>query len=428
VFARLKRLFGSLWSTRRRALLSAAVLLGLAAGIAFGGRALWLEHHFRAAVEAQERRDFGAALDHLAPYLAAYPDSGRAQFLAARAARRAGRLDEAETHLDACRRLNYPGEELDLERALLLVARRRPVNEDYLRRRATRDDADAPLVLEVLTDEYLRNYRLLDALWALNQFLERKPSDVPALLGRAFVWEKINSFGDAETDYRRALDLDPGNSAGRRRFADLLLTRRGSPDEAAAEYENLLRRDPDDAASRLGLARCRRQSARLDESRELLQALLGRTPPYPGALTEMGRVAADEGQTADAIDWLNKATADAPWDRQAYAALANCLREAGRDQEERDCRRSLDRLDADLKRIDELTRAALAHPYDPSLRYEIGVLCLRNGEEAEGVRWLEMVLERDPEHREAHRALAEHFEARGQAEFAARHRRVAPRQ
>ncbi len=428
MFAHLRRLFAALWSSRRRRILSAVVLLGLAAGTACGARALWLEHHFRAAVAAHQRRDFGAALDQLAPYLAAYPDSGRAHFLAARAARRAGRLDEADTHLEACRRLDYPADDMDLERALLMVRRGQRVNEDYLRRRIEQDDGDALLVLEVLIDDYLRNYRLLDALWALNQYLARKPDEVEVLIGRAFVWEKIYAFGNAEHDYRRALEIDPDNDRGRCRFADLLLTRRGSPEEAATEYERLCRRDADNPAYRLGLARCRRQAGRLDEGRELLRALLDRDPHYPGALAEMGRVAADEGRTAEAIDWLHKATADAPWDRQAYAILLNCLRLAGRAQEERDCRQTLDRLDADLKRLDDLTRQALSRPFDPSLRCEIGVLFLHHGEEAEGLRWLALALEQDPKHEAAHRALAEHFEARGQPELAAPHRRFAPKE
>ena len=88
----------------------------------------------------------------------------------------------------------------------------------------------------------------------------------------------------------------------------------------------------------------------------------------------------------------------------------------------------LERLDADLKRIDELTRAALGRPYDPDLRCELGILFLRNGEEAEGRRWLGLALEQDPAHKGAHRALAEHFEAKGKPELAAPHRRFVPKE
>jgi len=428
LFARLRRLFAAPWSSRRRVVLSAAVLLGLAAGAAYGGRALWLEHHFRAAERAQERRNFRAAVAHLAPYLAAYPDSGPAHFLAARTARRAGRLDEGDAHLDVCRRLNYRPDDVDLERVLVKVRRGEPHFDAYLRGQVEHGHPDSLLILEVLMDDYLRNYSLLDALWAMNQYLERRPDEVAVLLGRAFVWEKIFAYGDAERDYRRALEIDPDNEDGRRRFAELLLMRRGSPEEAAAEYERLRARDPDNPAYVLGLARCRRQAGRLDAARGLLAELLERDPHFPGTRTEMGRVAADEERTGEAIDWLKKAIADAPRDRVAYSTLLNCLRLAGREEEERACRKTLDQLDADLKRVDDLTRAALNRPYDPDLRCELGVLFLRNGEEAEGLRLLGLALEQDPGHREAHRALATWFEGKGQPERAAPHRRFAPRE
>ena len=427
LFARRRKLLAAPWSTRRRAVVSAGLSLALAVSAAYGGRAMWLEHHLSAAEQAAERRDFASARNHLAPYLAAYPDSGPAHFLAARNARRDGRPDEATAHLEACRQMHYRPQDVDLERVLLKVQRGEPF-DDYLRERVEHDDPDSVLILEVLADVYLRNYRLWDALWSLDRYLELHPVEVKALIGRAFVWEKLNSFADAESDYRRALEIDPDNDTARLRFADLLLNRRGTPDQAATEYERLRARDEDSPAYLLGLAGCRRKAGRLGEARQLLATLLRRHPHYPGALTEMGRVAQDDDKPAEAIDWLLQAIEAAPTDRVAYSTLLNCLRLTGREQEERDCRAVLERLDADLKRIDELTRAALGRPYDPDLRCELGILFLRNGEEAEGRRWLGLALEQDPAHKGAHRALAEHFEAKGKPELAAPHRRFVPKE
>ena len=151
--------------------------------------------------------------------------------------------------------------------------------------------------------------------------------------------------------------------------------------------------------------------------------MLDRQPHYPGALTEMGRVTADEGKWEEAIDWLHKAVADAPRDRVAYSSLLNCLHHLnGRPEEERTCNAKLRELDIDLKRIDQLTREALSHPYDVEVRCELGILFLRNGEEAEGLRWLGLALQQNPAHAGAHQALAEHFEAKGRPDLAAPHR------
>jgi tetratricopeptide (TPR) repeat protein len=428
LFVRVRRLFGALWSTRRRAALSCAALLLLSAGAAYGGQALWLGYHLRAAERAHRRRDFRAARDHLTPYLEARPSDAYAHFLAARVARRDGRFDDAEAHLSACRRLHYPDEDVDLERVLLRTARGEAGGEDYLRQRVEAGHADTLMVLEVLIDDYLRNYRLWDALWAMNAYLDRQPDAVPVLLGRAFVWERLFSFADAERDYRRALALDPDNDDARRRFADLLLDHRATAEEAAAEFERLLRRQPDNPAYQFGLARCRRQEGREDEARRLLRGLLEREPPYPGALTEMGRVAAaEDGHGGEAIDWLTRAVAADPHDRQAYTALVNCLRLQGREPEALAAQQALDQLDADLRRIDVLTREALLRPTDPDLRCDLGMLFLRRGQEQEGLRWLGLALEQAPAHAGARRALADYFEGKAKADLAAPHRRFAPR-
>jgi tetratricopeptide (TPR) repeat protein len=426
---RARGLARALWGTRRRAAASALAVLLLLAAAGAGGRRLWLDHLYRAAEAAHERRDFDTALDCLTRYLEADPSSGRAHFLAARAARRAARWDEAEAHLAACQRLDVPKDALALERVLMNVQRGDPSGEPYLRERIDQDHPDTPLILEVLIDEYVRTYRLWDALDALNDFLKRRPDDVKALLGRAYVWERMFYFADAEIDYRRALEVAPDDDEARLRFAVLLLDRRGSPAQAAEQFERLLGRRPDDPRVRLGLARGRRQQGRLDDARRLLDAVLAADPHYPGALTEMGRLAAEEeARTDEAVGWLRKAVADDPHDRQAYTVLLGCLRRAGRDEEARAVQQTLNGLDADLKRLDELTRAALQRPRDPDLRCDLGVVFLRVGQEQEGLRWLGLALEQDPAHKGAHGALADYFERKGQPDRAAPHRRFAPKE
>src|SRR5207248_3033074 len=91
-------------------------LLGLAAYA--GGWHAWALYHYRAAERAAARAQFGLAYDHLQKYLAVWPDSGAAHMLAARAARRADRYQEADRHIKACKRLHWVPEEIELEQAL----------------------------------------------------------------------------------------------------------------------------------------------------------------------------------------------------------------------------------------------------------------------------------------------------------------------
>jgi Flp pilus assembly protein TadD len=65
------------------------------------------------------------------------------------------------------------------------------------------------------------------------------------------------------------------------------------------------------------------------------------------------------------------------------------------------------KIDADLRRLEEISQAVLKRPQDAALRCEGGLIFLRNGEKEEGIRWLRQALRLDPNHQEARNALAD---------------------
>jgi Tfp pilus assembly protein PilF len=81
-----------------------------------------------------------------------------------------------------------------------------------------------------------------------------------------------------------------------------------------------------------------------------------------------------------------------------------------------------DRDTAALKRASQILRQEAEHSnIDPASCVEIGLLFLRSNERV-GRYWLHRALERDPENQAAHKALAEHYESKGDREKAASHR------
>src|SRR5439155_26406475 len=141
----------------RRHPLVAALALGLlvAAGVLLAPHARAV-YHARAADRAIARGDFDDALEHLDVCLAVWPDRASTRFLAARTARRAGRLDEAERHLTRLQSAHGPSEQTTLERALLQVERGDVGRaEGYLRKTVGRDHPDAAIVCEALARGYL---------------------------------------------------------------------------------------------------------------------------------------------------------------------------------------------------------------------------------------------------------------------------------
>lgn len=416
------------WRTCRRYprfFLPGLAFLGLASYLLVSN--VWAAVHFRAAQQALRQRDFDRARGHLASCLQVWTTSARTHLLAARAAWRSGFYDAADEHLAICRRQQLGADALQRERALVQLQRGDTAAENVLCTRVERDDPETPLILEILIQHYVSSYRLPRALDALNAFLRRRPNDAQALLGRGWVWEQFFDFGRAAQDYQRAVHTDPENDAARLRLAETLLIT--GPASAALEHlETVRQRQPGNAAVLLALARSHRQLGQLKEAKLLLGRLLSRLPS--GApdrdgvvLGERGRLALDEGEPVQAERWLQQAIALLPYDRQVNYNLYQCLQQQGRTEEACPYRLSLQRMDADLQRLDKLLKEVLRAPNDAALRSEAGVIFLRNGEAEKGLRWLTMALQQDPWHRPTHQALADYYERAGRFDVAAHHRR-----
>jgi tetratricopeptide (TPR) repeat protein len=350
-------------------------------------------------------REYGKARDYLNRYLSARPGDARARLLAARAARRMKAYHEAREHLQRCRQDGGDKEALDVEDALIEVQRgdERPVEE--LRQRAQQDDELALVILEVLIQHDLDTHQLWKALHGLTQYLNRRPDDLQALLGRARIWERFLSFQDALRDYRQAVAAHPDNKRARLRLADTLLIA-GTPAEALAHYQWLAEREPQRREVRLGLARCRRQLGPVEEARKLLDGLLAEAPDYGEALWERGQLAMDEGKPAEAEPWLQRAAVLLPYDRRPQYALYRCLLDLKRPEAEKVNAR-VAQIDADVRRLGQVHQEVMKRPNDAALRCRGGLLFLRNGERREGIRWLRQALRLDPGCQEARKALAE---------------------
>jgi predicted Zn-dependent protease len=172
-----------------------------------------------------------------------------------------------------------------------------------------------------------------------------------------------------------------------------------------------------------GAARCQRLLGRTEEAARMLDALAARQPGNAALWRERGGVAMDQDQFAAAEGFFHKALEADPFDDQAYSNLAACLRRLDRPAEADEMQRRGKAIEDDLSRLQGLTEEVARRPTDPAPRCEAGKICLRNGQEQEGLRWLLGALQCDPHHRPTHDALAEYYERHGDAQAAAEHRR-----
>jgi tetratricopeptide (TPR) repeat protein len=414
------------WSRHRVLLLSLASATAILVGC---GIYYWPLRHLHEARAALKRLDYDAARASLLRCLEARPGNAEAHLLLAQLERRSNNYEEALRHLAACQRLGGPADAIELERALGDIQQGIDNAElDALcTRHLARVDADQYLIFEALSQGLIKTYRLNEAMVCLNRMLVLQPDSAYALRRRAWIHTQGEKHDLAEADYRRALEVDPGDAVARLGLAQILLDIRKNGGEATEHFERLwsVRQD---ATIVLGLAQSWRLAGRWEDTRRLLDDWLRSHPGDAQILAERGRLALDEQTPEEAVTLLRRAVANAPDLHDAHYTLYLCLTRLGKTAEAEECRLRMDQAKEDAKKVKDemaqLTRQLQQTPDDADLRCRIAQIFLRSGEE-EGVRWLLLNLQQHPNHRPSHMALADYYEKQGQTARAAEHRRLA---
>jgi predicted Zn-dependent protease len=265
-------------------------------------------------------------------------------------------------------------------------------------------------------------YRLDEAFDWLELLLEQEPGNIPALLKRGQMFESVGKTDAALGSYRKAVECEPEHYKARLRLAETLLGQHEA-EEAAGHFVYLRQRHPGRVPALLGLARCRLQQRRQGDAVHLLDELLAEHPDDAAGLFERGRLDLKMGRLADAEERLRRAVALMPADNEVNYQLALCLQRREKLDEAEGYFHKTEQIEADLKRLkEEVYPLVFKNRSDPAPRVEAAVICMRNGQEQEGLRWLSGALQINPNHRLAHDALAEYYERHGETERARAHR------
>jgi tetratricopeptide (TPR) repeat protein len=395
------------------------------AGCAYGGRHLWAWYQYRAACAALEAYHSSEARAHLDQCLQVWRPSITTHLLAARAARRAGDVAEAEKQLNACGRATGKAPDVVTLEWSLLQASVGNLGEveEFLVTLSEKNPAQAPLVWEALAEGYLRMYRVLDALSCLDNWLEREPNNPQAWFLRGNVHRQVNAVQKYVEDYRRVVELDPSRSEARWRLA-LGLVEVGRYEEALGHLEYVRQRQPDDPEVLVRLARCHHGLGQGEQARELLDRVLRDHPDNGLALRTRGEIALQEAQPAEAETFLRRAVRVLPHDYSCQWSLYLALqRQEGKAVEAQAQLARAEHLKEQNERLAEIrTRKMSQDPHNPALHCEMGTLLISLGYKDVGERWLLSALHEKPDYAPAHKALADFYEEQGDAEKAAEHR------
>ena len=171
-----------------------------------------------------------------------------------------------------------------------------------------------------------------------------------------------NRPGDAETQYRAALNLDPNNVPALYSLADglyglgriqeaeaalqrlaavpespyssiyaLFLLRQGRREEAVREFERLAKQNSNDRAARTRLVSAYQMAGRTNDAANVLQAALKKNPKDIDALVQRAQLSVASGKYEDAERDLNGVIQFQPDLAQAHYFLGKLHQERGQD-------------------------------------------------------------------------------------------------
>jgi tetratricopeptide (TPR) repeat protein len=386
----------------------------------------WAYHQLESARTSLIRGHNLVAIQHLQSCRPILSDKPEWQILSARAARRAGALNEAELLLDRYWKIRGDDDALVTER-LLLRATQGEIEEvrSQLNLRIEANDSSAPMAREALIVGLMYRFGLSDAREELDRWLNQDPEHPIALFLSGKVAEMREETSVALLSYRHCLKNDPEYDEARLRLAAVLLMNREG-EEALPHIEYLRKRYPDNPDVLVKFAQALDLLRRGNEAREVLNDCLRRNPDHSEALTERGRIALRDGDGTTAEDDLGKAVAVDPGNFVAHYQLLLALKENGKTAEATREQETIARMEADIARLRDLIKDELArNPNDPEPYYEIAMISMRAGRPKEGLRWLKNALEIDPTHEPSHRSLAAYYYETGNPILSARHRAIA---
>ncbi|HLJ76480.1 MAG TPA: tetratricopeptide repeat protein [Acidobacteriaceae bacterium] len=331
------------------------------------------------AMEEQQKGDLNAAIRDYRRYLTARPDTFVAHANLGAALAHTGQVEAAIAEYEAALKLDpqQPGVHLDLG----LAYTRKGDLQDALPQfeAAHRADPRDVRTAILLGDAEARTGRAADAVAMLLPLAAANAgnSDFEYVLGEALIangrnrdgathMEKsaqmsnnaeswmiagstlldLNDFGGARRDLDRAMNLNP-NLPGVCTLAGTARDKDGDPKAAEPAFRQALQQNPNDFEANLYLGAILYNQRNMDESKTYLQKALALNPKSTLARYETAMWLSTSGQYQDAVQVLEKLTADDPKWLEPHVELATLYYRLHRPEDGKRERAIVDKITAE---------------------------------------------------------------------------------
>lgn len=390
-----------------------------------GGSILWVRFERPRIERVIAEYDFAEGRRRLDRCIGLRPNDPELRLLAAQTARRDGDLEAARRHLEAYRaaaRESTP--QFTLERQLIAAqeGRVREVVKELIEAIEIHHP-QSEQILEALAMGEVQNYQLPQAIFWVQMLSEKWPKNAIGRLVRAQTTDTQGNREKAIALLQELVAEFPKYYSSRLSLAGILFKSQRYW-EAIADYGTLHQQRPGELLPLLGLAS---SYARLEDpaAGPLMKQLQERFPDDSESLLERGRYAMGQRDPAAAEPLFRRVAELAPFDHEIHREFAVCLEQLGKHEESRQHLVRFKQIEADLVLLEKTAAEMSKAPKDLKPRQTAGEICLRNGQVAEGLRWLHGILDMAPNDVPTHRILADYWAAQGNVERATAHRRQA---
>lgn len=299
-------------------------------------------------------------------------------------------------------------------------------------------DPDTKVRAMVLLGECLyKSERFQEAGEVWTKVLESDPDNIDAHRWLGIAYYDLGAVREALVHLRRAAELNE-HDPGPHRLIGQLCEDYWQPKLAIEGYQEALRRapdGPDNAEIRFDLARlyyrsndyqaalgqlshvaptaevlalaadCQHSLGSDDQARASLSEALRLNPKLVRALSLMGQILLERGDSQAAADTLQLAYQQAPKDVAVLHHLAMAYQRIGQSEKAQRLRQTVERLRKLDAQYEDLSLRAVDDPRDAETRYRLGALAAELGAPAVARTWFQAVVNLEPENARAKAAL-----------------------
>ncbi len=343
-------------------------------------------------------------------------DSAELHYFLARVNRRIKRYPQVHEHLRAAHERGWNTD--SLRREYMLASAQTGDFEllrDYWATLFNSAGSDGPEISDAYVRFCIRELRLEDAAAVLAAWERDFPDDAQPHIRRGQISEATGNWTKMVEEFGRALQLNPTRIDGQLGLV------RGYMGMAKYERaEQLLRQvvqvAPDNPEAAFRLGRTLLKLGRENESRDALKTEVDSHPDNFDALAELGNLELQTDRPAEALAALEHAVELRPSSTETRFSRGKALQALGRKDEAADDFRFVQRSTKPLIRLSQLTTRLPSEPKNVELRFEIASITWEFRSRDEGLQWYRSVLALDPDHQDAHAAVARHDASTGDRE------------